>query len=73
MDNKPNSVAKPMSEKDFAAFGLEIVAYVRPAVVDGVAGYAVHAADGTPLTMAPVRSVAFAAARQQNLAPVSVH
>lgn len=73
VDNRPLSIPGPMSERDFAAFGMEIIAYVRPAVVDGVLGYAVHAADGTPITMAPVRSVAFAAARQQNLDPVSVH
>ena len=39
-----------MSPTDFAAIGLNQIAFVKPTVVDGEAGFAVHGADGTPLT-----------------------
>lgn len=63
----------PFSARDFAAFGVDIVAYVKPVTVNGTAGYAIHAADGTPLTLVPGRDAAFAAVRQHDMEPVSVH
>jgi len=62
-----------LSPEDFAAFGEDHVAYVKPVSVNGVAAFAVHAADGTPLTVLPDREVASAAVRQNDLEPVSVH
>lgn len=47
--------------------------YVKPFAVEGRQGYAIHAADGSPIGWCEERDVAFAAARQQNLEPVSVH
>ena len=48
-------------------------AYVKRVVVDGKFGYGIHAADGTVLAVVADRDVAFAAARQHDLEPVSVH
>lgn len=62
-----------LSAKDFAAFGMDNFAYVKPVDVNGAVGYAIHAADGTPLTVMPQRDVAFAAVRQHDMEPVSVH
>lgn len=62
-----------LSAEDFAAFGVDLVAYVKPVVVNGVTAFAVHAADGTPLTVLPNREVASAAVRQNDLEPMSVH
>ena len=64
---------RQLSPEDFAAFGVDHVAYVKPVTVNGVAAFAVHAADGTPLTVLPDREVASAAVRQNDLEPVSVH
>lgn len=63
----------PMSSADFAAFGSEELAYVKPVTIDDEPRFAVHAADGTALTVAPSRDVAFAVVRQNEMEPVSVH
>lgn len=49
------------------------LAYIKPWVVEGQQGFAIHAADGTPIGWYEDREVAFAAVRQHNLEPVSVH
>ncbi len=64
---------RQLSTQDFAAFGVDHVAYVRPVVVEGEAAFSIHAADGTPLSVMPQRDVAFAAVRQNDMEPLSVH
>jgi hypothetical protein len=53
--------------------GLQQLAYVKPTVVNGVTGFSIHAADGTQIGMAPSRDIAFAAVKQHELEPVSLH
>lgn len=62
-----------MSSNDLAMFGMQDIAYVKPVVVDGNAGYAIHAADGTQMALIGDRDIAFAVVRQNELEPVSVH
>ncbi|MBI3453493.1 MAG: DUF1150 family protein [Rhodospirillales bacterium] len=63
-----------MSVQDFAALGVQDVAYVKPVVMAGDAvRFAIHAADGTPVAVLDNREVAFAAVRQHGLEPVSLH
>ena len=62
-----------LSSKDFAAYGVDLVAYVKPIVVDGAPSYAIHAADGTQLTVVAGRAAAFATVRRHEMEPVSVH
>lgn len=67
---------------DFAAYDQRIV-YVKPvdsAHVPGMQGipagtivFTVHLADGTPVAVMGDRASAFAAARQYNMEPVSIH
>lgn len=57
----------------WAAFNPPNLAYVKPIEVDGQVLYAIHAADGSELGVSATRDVAFAAARQHDLDPVSVH
>ncbi|HYD64999.1 DUF1150 family protein [Azospirillum sp.] len=71
--NPAATLLRQLSPQDFVAFGVDHVAYVKAVEVDGNAGFAVHAADGTPLTVLPNRDVAFAAVRQNDMEPVSVH
>lgn len=59
--------------RDFETLGLEQLAYVKPVEVDGKRRFAVHAADGTEIAVLRGRSLAFAAVRQNDLEPVSVH
>jgi len=62
-----------ISDQDFAMIGLQQLAYVKPTVVNGVTGFSIHAADGTQIGMAPSRDIAFAAVKQHELEPVSLH
>lgn len=64
---------RQITPQDFAAMGMQHIAYVRPTVVNGVTAFTIHAADGTQIGMAPNRDVAFAAVVQHELEPVSLH
>lgn len=48
-------------------------AYIREVLVDGAMVFGIHAPDGRLLGVAPDREIAFAAARQHQLEPLSVH
>ncbi len=63
---------REMSPQDFAMVGMEQLAYIKPTVVKGVAGYSIHAADGTQIGMAPSWDIAFAAVKQHELEPVAL-
>lgn len=67
------SFLRHLSPADFAALGVHDTAYVKPADVNGKRVYAVHAADGTPLTVMDDRDTAFAVCVQNDLEPVSAH
>ena len=62
-----------MSSRELALFGMQDLAYVKPVLVNGVAAFAVHAADGTQITVLPDREIALATLRQHDLEPLSVH
>lgn len=62
-----------MSSREFVAWGVQDVAYITKVSMDGGIAYAICAADGTRLGIAPSREVAFAAVKQHELEPVSVH
>ncbi|HEX3525400.1 MAG TPA: DUF1150 family protein [Stellaceae bacterium] len=62
-----------MSSRELALFGMQDLAYVKPVLVDGVSAFAVHAADGTQITVLPDREIALATLRQHDLEPLSVH
>jgi hypothetical protein len=55
------------------ALGMPQLAYVRPIMIENIGRWAVFAADGTGLGVVATRDQAFAAARQHDLEPVSVH
>ena len=62
-----------LSEQQLAALGVSHIAYVKPVVINGMPGFAIHAADGTPMAVAGNREVAIAAVMQQEMLPLSVH
>ena len=64
---------RQMTANDLAMLGVQDVAYVKAVIVDGTAGYAIHAADGTRIALTGDRDIAFAVVRQNELEPVSVH
>ena len=64
---------REMSPQDFANVGMQQLAYIKPTLVNGVTGFSIHAADGTQIGMAPSRDIAFAAVKQHELEPMSLH
>lgn len=62
-----------MTEQQLAALGVSHIAYIKPVVVDGAQGFAIHAADGTPMAVAGDRDIAVAAILQHEMHPLSVH
>jgi hypothetical protein len=62
-----------LSEQQLAALGVSHIAYVKAVTVNGVQGFAIHAADGTPMAVAGNREVADAAVMQHEMLPLSVH
>lgn len=62
-----------MSAHDFALWGNQDVAYVKRAVIDEQAVWSIHSADGANIGMTHDRELAFAAVRQHDLEPLSVH
>ena len=72
MNTNPTT-PQTIDSADFVALGLNDIAYVKPAIVEGKQAYAVHAADGTQMALFAERDVAFAAVRRHDMEPVSVH
>jgi hypothetical protein len=64
---------RQMTSEQFSAWGAQDIAYVAKVVSEGAVIYAIHAADGTRLALAPSRDIAIAAVKQHELEPVSVH
>ena len=62
-----------LTEQQLAALGVSHIAYLKPVVVDGIRGFAIHAADGTPMAVTGDRDVAVAAIVQHEMMPLSVH
>jgi hypothetical protein len=62
-----------MTTDQLGALGMSHIAYVKAVVVNGMAGFAIHAADGTPMALADDRATAMAAIVQHEMLPLSVH
>jgi hypothetical protein len=62
-----------ITEAQLGALGVSHIAYVKPVVVNGETGFAIHAADGTPMALAGDRATAMAAIIQHEMLPLSVH
>ena len=70
---RETTVLKGLSPADWASFGREQIAYIRPVVVDGVKAVGIHSADGTQIGAAPNADLAIAAIIQNEMEPVLVH
>jgi hypothetical protein len=62
-----------ISTAQLAQLGMQQIAYVKPVVLNGEQGFAIHAADGTPMALADNREVAVAAIMQHEMVPAQVH
>jgi hypothetical protein len=80
-NNRPDDQAPPavimdirhISAEQLAQLGMQQIAYVKPVVLNGEQGFAIHAADGTPMAVAGNREVAIAAIMQHEMVPAQVH
>ncbi len=69
-----NHATRPyITPEALLALGGPNLAYIGRVEIDGRVGYGIHSLDGTVLAVAETRELAFAAARQHALEPVSVH
>lgn len=64
---------KALSQHDFLNFGMRQVAYIRPVRVEDKTAYAIHAADGTPLSVVESRDSAIVVVLHNDMQPVTVH
>jgi len=62
-----------MSAGDLARWGVEDVAYVKQVKINDESGWAIFGADGANIGLTHDRDLAFAAVRQHDLEPFSVH
>lgn len=66
------SVALPLTHPDLLQFGLGQIAYVREVRVMNKSIFAVHAADGTPMSVFDSETAALEAVAQNDLEAVRV-
>jgi len=69
----PVEILKQLTPEAMVALGLQEVAYVKPVDAEGGQLFEVHSADGTAMARFATRDLAFAACRQNELEPLSVH
>ncbi len=62
-----------LSLQQLAQLGVSHLAYVKPVLMNGEIGFAIHAADGTPMAVAAERETALAAIRQHDMQAVLLH
>lgn len=64
---------KTISLQDFLNLGMRDIAYIRPVILDEREVFAVHAADGTPLSVLENFTDAVMAVHQNDLFAVTLH
>jgi hypothetical protein len=62
-----------ISTAQLAQLGMQQIAYVKPVMLNGEQGFAIHAADGTPMALAGNLELAVAAIVQHEMVPAQVH
>ncbi|MCC7305320.1 MAG: DUF1150 family protein [Alphaproteobacteria bacterium] len=72
-ESSTTDILKNLSRQDFLTFGRQQVAYIREIRVDDRLAYAIHAADGTPLSVMDSLDAAMIAIRHNDLESAIVH
>jgi len=62
-----------ISTAQLAQLGMQQIAYVKHVELDGERGFAIHAADGTPMAVTGDLDMAVAAILQHEMVPAQVH
>lgn len=66
-------ILKNITTQDFLALGISDMAYIRKKMENGRAIYAIHAADGTPLSIMDSENEAVSAILQNDMDVVTRH
>lgn len=72
-NSQPHKDLKNLTPRDLLNFGLQDVAYVRPIIVENRPAFAIHAADGTPLSVMESMDSAMAVIRHNDLEPATIN
>ncbi len=72
-EESTKNVIAAMSPEAFANMGAPHLAYIAPVKTEQVEGWGIHAANGNLLGVLESRELAFIAARQNDLEPVSAN
>lgn len=72
-DNQIRTDLRALSPREFLNLGVREVAYIRPIVVQNRQAYAIHAADGTPLSVIDNLSTAMAMVHHNDLETATLH
>ncbi len=64
---------RALTPLQFAQLGVKQVAYVKPVIFNGAQGFAIHAADGSPMAVAPQLETAIGAILQHDMLAALVH
>ena len=67
------TIIRQLSRQELGLLGIEAVAYVKPVFVEGVAAFAVHAADGSQIAIVLTREAGYAVIHSNGMMPISVH
>ena len=62
-----------ITQDQLQQLGLSQLAYVKPVTLNGMAMFAIHGADGSPMAVAEDRNLALAAIVQHEMIPTLVH
>ena len=69
----PQERYQELSQQDFLLLGINDVAYVKKEEREGKEVFVIHSADGNAITALADHDIAFAAVRQNDMEPLSVH
>lgn len=68
-----NTDIHSITREQLAGLGMQQIAYIKPAVVNGNACFSIHAADGTQMALAGELDIAWRAVVEHEMVPVRVH
>jgi len=73
MKRRQEAETRHPTQQELFDLGLQDTAYIKAALAEGQRIWAIFQADGVQIGWAPTRDLAFAAVRQHDMEPVSVH
>jgi len=66
-------ILKNISKQELLGLGIHDIAYIRPILIEGREQYAIHAADGTELSIMDNLQIALGTIMQNDLEAVTLH